>query len=380
MMNKMVDTVKLLITINEPMILSKAAFEPLSVKQLVDTRGVNRTYLNPSPTYAKMGKYMPRLTLYRRPSKTFGVVYQLTVEFSAPKMLFGQNFDELTESDFESLLTALQEALFELTGYRFFKWQLRQADIGSWHPSKNIVFLDYTSCQTILNTISKLDVSKTYDLQRTNFRDGHVVHIHCNSLDIAFYDKLADLRRAKLSEKRAFEKDNGIQLNLLEPLQEIKPIEVLRYEIRFVGKSSVKRAFPDIENRTFEALFKQHLNQEVLLEHWQRVTSTIDMLSLDERRPYELFQNYLIDNPDAAPQGALAAIAAMLISGQEGVRSLRNLLDARYGKDSWYRIKKLLKAPQHNRYTHFLHVDEALKQFSPTRLSEYINLIENNVK
>lgn len=104
----MVDTVKLLITISDPTILSRGAFVPLTVSQLVNSRGSSsRTYLNPSPTYAKMGKYMPRLTLYRRPARTFGVVYQLTVEFSAPKMLFKQNFDELVETDFEQLLTVL---------------------------------------------------------------------------------------------------------------------------------------------------------------------------------------------------------------------------------------------------------------------------------
>ncbi|HUD07301.1 MAG TPA: hypothetical protein VMR34_05430 [Candidatus Saccharimonadales bacterium] len=372
----MVDTVKLLLPINEPMILSKGAFEPLTVGQLVGTWGTSRTYLNPSPTYAKIGKYMPRLTLYRRPTKTMGIVYQLSVEFSAPKMLFMQNFDELTEADFEPLLKALREALHELTGHQFFPHQLANAVVASWHPSKNIVFLDYTSCQTILNTIAKLDISRIYDLQRTNFRDGHVVHIHCNSLDIAFYDKMADLRRGKVSEKRAFENDNAIQLNLLEPLQHISPIEVLRYEVRFVGRKAIKRAYPDIENQTFKALFKKQLSQDILLKHWNKITSSIDMLSLDERRPYELFQNYLIDNPDATPQASLAATAALLINGQEGIRNFRNLLEARYNPDAWYRIKKTLKTPQQHRYTHFQHVDEALKQFTPTRMSDYLKYIE----
>lgn len=376
----MVDTVKLLIAISDPMILSKGAFAPLSVKQLAETRGIARTYLNPSPTYAKMGKYMPRLTLHRRPNKTFGVSYQLVVEFSAPKMLFKQNFDELTEADFEPLLAALQETLFELTGYRFFKSVLAQAEIGSWHPSKNIVFLDYTSCQTILNTLGKLDISRTYDLQRTNFRDGHVIHVHCNSLDIAFYDKLADLRRAKLSDKRAFERDNGIQMSLLDPLRDISPIEVLRYEVRLVGKDAVKRAFPNVEKRTFEALYKKQLCQDLLLEHWNKLTASVSLLSLDERRPYELFQNYLLENPDATPQSALAATAALLINGQEGVRNLRNLLKARYNKDAWYRIKKLLNAPQAHRYSHFQHVDETLKRFTTTKMSAYLKRIENSGK
>lgn len=376
----MVDTVKLLIPIIDPMILVRGAFTPLTIDQLVNTRGTARTYLNPSPIYAKMDKYMPRLTLHRRPAKTRGIVYQLVVEFSAPKMLFKQNFDELVEADFEKLLSALQEALLELTGHRFFKHQLAQADIGSWHPSKNIVFLDYTSCQTILNTIGKLDISRVYDFQRTNFRDGHVVHVHCNSLDIAFYDKLADLRKAKLSEKRAIENNSAIQLNLLEPFKEIAPIEVFRYEVRVVGRAAIKRAFPQINVWTFETLFKKQLNRDLLLKHWHKLTAAVDMLSLDVHKPYELLQNYLIENPDATPQAAMAAVTGLLINGQEGVINLRNLLEAHYGKQAWYRLKPLLKSPQAHRFTHFQHVDEALERFEPTHMSEFIKLIENNSK
>jgi len=245
--------------------------------------------------------------MYKRVRK-FGVVtYELAVEFSAPKMLFGNNFDELTESDFDALLTALQASLHELLGYRFFKLQLTNADISAWHPSKNIVFLDYTSCQTILNTMGKLDVSKTYDFQKTDFRDGHVVHIHANSLDIAFYDKMADLLKAKKSNKRAFEKDSSVQLNLLEGLAEYRPMEVFRYEVRFVGRASIKRAYPDLEQWTFESLYKKELCQKVLLKHWKKLTANVDMLALDVKQPYELLQNYLEANDDVTLQKAKTA-------------------------------------------------------------------------
>jgi hypothetical protein len=326
-----------------------------------------------------MGKYMPRLTMYKRVQK-FGVVYQLAVEFSAPKMLFGNNFDELTENDFEALLIALQSSLYELLGRRFFKTQLAHADIAAWHPSKNIVFLDYTSCQTILNTMGKLDVSKMYDLQKTDFRDGHVVHIHTNSLDIAFYDKMADLRKAKKSGKRAFEKDSNLQLNLLEGLSEYRPMEVFRYEVRFVGRASIKRAYPELDKWTFENLYTQKHCQSVLLKHWNKITSSVDMLALDVKEPYELLQNYLEANDNVTPQAALAAVAGLIITSQVGAVGLRNILEAVYGKQAWYRIKPLLKPPDAYRFTSFLHIDEALQRFAPTRMSDFLSNIENTSK
>lgn len=377
----MVDTVKLSITILDPLVLRRGAFAPLNVEQLINAiGGSSRTYLNPSSTYAKMGKYMPRLTLHRRPRKGIGIQYVLDVEFSAPKMLFGNNFDELTESDFDALLTAIQGSLHELLGFKFFKWQLAQADVSAWHPSKNIVFLDYTSCQTILNTIGKLDVSKTYDFQKTDFRDGHVVHVHANSLDIAFYDKMADLRKTKKSDKRAFENNGLKQLNLLDGLSEYRPMDVFRYEVRFVGRASIKRAYPDLQQWTFETLFKKKLCQDVLLKHWNKLTANVDMLALDVKEPYQLLQNYIEENQDATPQAAMAAVTGLLITSQAGALSLRNTLEARYGKQAWYRIKPLLKSPQAYRFQSFVHIDEVLERFTPTRMSDFLKNIENTVK
>jgi hypothetical protein len=327
-----------------------------------------------------MGKYMPRLTMFKRVRQFGAVTYELAVEFSAPKMLFGNNFDELEEKDFEAILTAIQATLYELLGHRFFKEVIAHADIAAWHPSKNIVFLDYTSCQTILNTMGKLDVSKTYDLQKTDFRDGHVVHIHANSLDIAFYDKMADLLKAKKSGKRAFENDSTVQLNLLESLSEYRPMEVFRYEVRFVGRAAIKRAYPELEQWTFENLYKKKLCQDILLKHWNKLTSSVDMLALDVKEPYELLQNYIEANQDATPQAALAAVAGLVITSQVGAVGLRNVLEARYGKQAWYRIKPLLKPPDAYRFTSFVHIDEALQIFTPTRMSDFLSNIENTGK
>jgi hypothetical protein len=373
-MSIMVDTVKLLIPVPNPLVFDGSRFAPSTLSELVKSTNYGKTALNPSPTYAKLGKYMPRLTMFKRPSKT-GPVFQLAVEFSAPKILFDNNFDELTEDDLEPLLAVLQGKLYELLNYRFFKQQLLDADVGAWHPSKNIVFLDYTACQTVLNAIGKLDISRIYDLQKTNFRDGHVVHIHCNSLDIAFYDKMADLRKSKLSQKRAFEKDGLAQLNLLESLEEYRPLEIFRYEVRFVGKQSIQRAFPDLEKRTLGTLFKRELCQGILIKHWQKITDSVDLLALDVKQPYELLQNYLEENQDATPQAALAAIAGMLVVGQVGATGLRNTIEARYGPHAWYRLKPLLKSPQAYRFTYFQRIDEVLEQFTPTKIKNFLTNI-----
>lgn len=366
----MIDTIKLLIRMINPLVLEGSLFQP-TLNELVNSSKYGKAVLNPSPMYAKQGIYMPRLTVYKRPSGS-GPDYQLAVEFSAPKVIYNNNVDELEEKDFETLLEALQSKLYELTRHRFFRQELAHADVGAWHPSKNIVFLDYTACQTVLNTISKLDISRVYDLQKTDFRDGHVVHIHSNSLDVAFYDKKADQRKTKLSEKRAFEKDTLVQASLFDELEKVKPLEILRYEVRLNGRAAIKRAYPELEKWTLEALFKKSLCQNVLLKHWYKITESADLLSLDVNKPYELLRNYLEDNPKNGPQASMAGVLGLLVCSQVGTSSLRNVLESRFGPHVWGRIKPLLKSPQPHGFTYFQHVEETLVLFAPVRLSEFV--------
>jgi len=373
----MIDTIKLLIPIDDPLILQRGAFQPMSIEQIASSRGVAMTFLNPSKVYAKQGIYMPRLTLHRRP-KLNRLVWQLAVEFSGPKMVFGNNFDELVDDDFDDLLRSLQSKLQEILGHRFLRHQLASADVSAWHPSKNIIFTDYTSTQTILHTISKLDISKVYDLQSTDFRDGHAVHIHTNSLDISFYDKMADLRKARISDKRTLSKDNLVQLNLLEQLEDIRPFEVFRYEARFNGRKSIKRAFPELQEWTLEEMYKKDLCQQVLTMHWKKVTKSVDLLALDVGKPFELLQNYIEEN-DETPQATLSAVGAMIIISQVGTARLRNTIESRFGKQAWYRIKPLLRSPEKHRYRSFQRIDEALSDFMPTKIQQHLKEIENNV-
>lgn len=376
----MVDTVKLLLNIPNPLALDGSRFEPMSLRQLANARPGARTYLNPSKKYAAMGKYMPNLTMFKR-VRDEKVVYQLAIEFSAPKIVYGNNFDELKESDFPTILEHLITSLYELLNYRFFTSQLANADITEWHPSKNVVFLDYTACQTVLNGLSKLDISRRFDVQKTDFREGHVLHIHTNSMDIAFYDKLADMRRAKISPKRAVEKDwLPKQLSLLDTLEEYKPIEIFHYEVRLNGRAAVKRAYPELSEWTFAAMFTTPNCKRILIDHWKRITKSVDMLALDAEKPLELLQNYLADNPTATPQAALAAVAGLLVIKQTSVIELRTTLEAHFKTTTWSRVKKLLKAPTPHRFTYFVHVDEALQRFEPTEMKKFENHIDNTVK
>ena len=111
---------------------------------------------NPTKSDLRAGRYQPRLTLNKRmASNTFAVT--LRIEFSAPKLVLGNNFDELTSDDFGRVLDVLHRRLDEM-GIRLSTDVLCSAPVSAIHYSKNIALTDYTTCSMVLSELARIDL------------------------------------------------------------------------------------------------------------------------------------------------------------------------------------------------------------------------------
>jgi len=359
----MIDTVKISLSIHPSIFTDNKNFDGFSTKFLQQNSSFTKTAINNT----KNGEYLPRLTLYKRQTNS-GTIYQLLAEFSAPKLFFGNNFDELTDTDFEPLLVILQRKLRTVTGYSFTIESLRIAPVSVCHYSKNFMFTDYTSCLTILDALSKQDISRVYDMQWTKYRQGHALQLHTNSLDISFYDKVAELQQANISPKRSIEPHAFKQKELLEKLLTHRPLDIFRYEVRLANRTKIKRLLPGLGTWDFQTLFSSTISQEILTGYWDHFSENTDLLSLDPSKPMELLQNYLTENPSASIQDALKATASMLIVNQAGHRQLQQLVNKTSGPHTWYRLKPSLRQSNGHRYKSFQTISRELSCFVPTRL------------
>lgn len=361
----MIDTVKLLLHKGQYQLIRRGELHFSSTE-----RGVKRYIRNPSSIELKAGVYLPKLTFIQRPSP-LGIQETLAVEFSAPKLVYGNNFNELTDDDFTIVITNLEAAL-KTMGVNVSSESLIDAKVVAWHPSKNILFNEYFATQTVINTLRKADVSRTYTDMKTDFSDGEAMHYHCNSKDIVVYDKLADLLHSKVSDKRAKESHSQIQHSLLDVLTAVERLSILRFELRFNGAAAVRRAVKPVLGTispTFEQVFSSQLSRAVLIQHWHQLTTDVNYLGLDTGKPLDVLQNYLTEHDDMTPMSALAAVAALLVANQDGVRALRQTLDTRFGKHFWSRIKGLMQSPQPHQLKHFTHVEQVLGEFESVNIS-----------
>ena len=369
----MIDTIKLAIPINDSQDLSKVAFETPLNAVIIGSTSYFRTFRNPIPAERRLGIYRPGLTFIRRPTGIDKSINMLLVEMSLPKLIFGNNFEEIAENDFETIISLLTRNLKEM-GALITPEQIRKASVVKVDLCKNIILPEYVSVPSITNQIRKADISMIYDPDYTKFRNGgHIFHVHCNTSDIAFYDKIADLRQGKISEKRGFEQDYYVQTKLLKVLQQNKR-DILRVEVRLNSKKKIKTELKtigiDCEDLIFENIFRADLARSILSNHWNKIFKTIPKALLDSDSPEQLFYRIIKDNK-ITPQKALAKLGFILLEGQcEDSRQLRNVIENRFSRSTWAGLRKAREPPNKTQLKTLLYIGRVISEAKTLRSSE----------
>ncbi len=327
-----------------------------------------------NPDFNKEG-YKPRITLYNR----FGTE-QIRIEFSAPKILFGNNFDELDESDFDNLVAKLYNNLWEMK-IRAYPDDLKKANVSKIDYSKNFVLGNGVKTWQILNELSKVDLTRSSDIEEVKYRNkGHCLHLkHTNSLDFAVYDKWADLVKAKISDKRSIEKDNKLQLNLLDLIEDTNKLEIIRIEARLVDRQKIKdilKLFSFNDDLTFQGLFKKHIARAVLGKYWHEIADGLDIANIRDYEEIDLIS--LILESDKMTANQALRIASVINIYQKGqVLQLKNLLSSHGYDRSFSELAKLIRTldlPKNCKYKAILGIGQSIEEMNKTSLKNHPKL------
>ncbi len=336
-------------------------------------RSMMKAIYNPSKTEKHKG-YKPRLTLIKKPFTERARAIILRIEFSAPKLLYGNNFLELRGyDDFIPVLTALHTALASM-GIEVSIETLKTASVSAIHYSKNILLERETPCFILIRELEKLDLSAKLDLTQTDFRNsGQMVKYHASTYEIALYDKVKDLQQAcTYGDKRSAEIDNAYQADLLNTL---KLPEVLRFEIRLKSKK-LKPLMQKISHAgplTFQNLFNASLSRAILLHFWNQITDGLYLLNLNSDDPAALIARIKAAYPKKRQTSVLQLIGFAHTAEKLGIRGAK--LHLGLNNQNFYRLKKDLKALDGTHTTPRFSVLKAVKE----QITEFIPLIADDL-
>jgi hypothetical protein len=371
----MIDTVKISVPYQEkPKWFDKAQ----KATNYNANSGVFTATVYPSKSYKRERVYLPKLQYVERPATALRErSFALNIELSLPKLYYGNNFNELTDELFSAVVNKLSQLLHKVYDISISPSEIEQAPLSRVDYSKNIIFTDRTPVSTIIDTIEKADVSKTYDLQRTNFKNGgQIYHIHTNTIDVVMYDKVADLRQAKVSDKRAWEDENYSQLDLLDEFDKHKNVTIPRWEIRLNGKRTILkelRAIGASDDLSFSYLFSTDISRKVLLLHWQNIFDRIEITETVANTATQILVSYKQAEPSMKFAQASALTLMQLIRKEtRGERAVRNIIEGLFGTPQYDRLKKMTRdPPSQTRLKDLLYITETLTSMNPVSIADF---------
>jgi len=369
----MIDTIVLILKNNEFEITAPELFNPNALlifnkkyKGLISKQ-------NPTTKELKHKIYKPHLTL----RQSYEIALNeptLKIELSLPKLLFGNNFQELRYKDFKSIATKLISTLEDM-GVKTSIYAIENAHVSSIHYSKNILFTDGTIPYHYINKIRQANTKLSLDVNQTDYRnEGHSFKWHCNSYEVIFYDKLKDLEKAKRSDKRAIEKDNGIQLNIFKKHKsgKLSKLEVLRMEVRLNKREKIKQLFRKLNielDLTFKKLFKPAISKKVLLHYLDEIENKRPtLLDYKSSNDKDFLSALIAYNPLMSSKHIIQIFGLKKALEHVTQRELQGML-AEHGMRSWQRLIKeanLVRLPR--LLTTFSVIRENIKEYKPTKI------------
>lgn len=333
--------------------------------------GLFRISLYPSNASKKEGIYQPRLMYIERPVSGYRLSCELVIEVSLPKLYYGNNFNELTDDLFSAVAIKLSETLNTAYDIWIEPSVIERAEVRRIDYSKNIIFDDFTPISSIVSVMKSADISKIYDFQNTDYKNGgHIYHIHLNTMDIVLYDKIADLKQAMVSEKRSYEKGNYTQLHIARQLEERRNITVARFEIRLNNKSRIKQELNNAginADLKFATLFSTNTSSKILLRHWQNILDRIPEVATVADTAEQLLISLKQANPTMKfSEASSLTVISLLRRDAKDERSVRNIIEGLFGRIQYYRLKKRSYRPaSQTQLKTLLHIKNVIMTMEP---------------
>jgi hypothetical protein len=299
--------------------------------------------------------YKPNLTVYERFDWQNRPTYDLHIEFSVPKSIFGNSVQELGEEHFGLVIRTLRQNLLTM-GIETSEEALRKGVVAKIHFAKNMQFFYPLTAYDVITALYKADMGRGKDINIREFRNGgFALYFYATSYNIIFYDKLKDIATPT---NKAIDKD-WIKSEKLFVKNNAFDYQIMRFEIRLAKQTKVNSFLSevidrDIESITFEEVFKKEICQKALLKTWGEIADApINQLAFKmENSPEEIFDEMAKTfNPKNAEKKikmhsltkTLASFGMYSLIKAKSARWIRDRVERNWTPKTWSRLSKDIK-------------------------------------
>jgi hypothetical protein len=307
-----------------------------------------------------------------------GEMIILKIEFSAPKMMFGNNLDEIEEKDYSEMIYKIQNSVKEM-GVWLTIPQIESGKVIGFHPSKNIVLTNKYTSSFAIRELAKINLSEKMDIEKVNFRNGgESLQLYANRHSAVFYDKINDLSKP---DKRAIDEDQYImQKDLFEFIKTKKiGLEVLRFEIRLSHSDKMKETLAEVgfnQEPVLKNIFKKSLCQKIVKLYWEQLFFDDLFLFSTYNNPQKVLEMILIKYPKTRIRTAVMLVGLnLLCKDDDGFKGFRKIVGSYKKESNWLSLRRYLEKLSDSFFTRAIHgfvddIQREIKEFEAFKLDK----------
>lgn len=195
---------------------------------------VETAVLNPATSVKQklLQGYQPRLTVRKQMNSKGGFRWYMYIEFSVQKLLFGNNYQEVSDSDFSMVCSKL-EAFLKGKGVNLPAKEVAGSICKTVHYAKNCIV---SNTHDAILGLHKADFRANFGFRQNKRLDeyyggGMGLNVYIQKRSLSFYDKNAELKQSIKS---------GDQPSLTtQDLQKMNRKQILRMEFRLEDKLQI---------------------------------------------------------------------------------------------------------------------------------------------
>jgi hypothetical protein len=284
-------------------------------------------YVRDEPEYTTP-VYLPRLTGYRQRNPVAGWESKIKIEFSVPKLVFGNNLDEVDDMYLEYVADTLSDRL-GMMGLAVSGRHLKEASVLSVHYSKNLFLPEGYTARYVIGKLRKICADRRMMQMNTSYTgDGDMMSLYNRSHSFEFYDKIAEM-----------DKDRSVILP-----QDLSGAEnILRIEVRLYKKRKMNAVFRGLgygDNPSFRDVLSSEKSKRVLLHYWGNIIMRDETVLFSAPvLPRDILASVLASYQDIKPKQAIYNVGLLILCrDEEGMGHLRATLLPICSSRSWYRI------------------------------------------
>ena len=198
----------------------------------------------------------------------YNACYCLFVKFSVPKLIYGNNLLEVTDTQFQTVCKTLQTKL-KTMGIKVDINAIYTAKVEQVHYGKNII-CSGVPVELVLERLAAGKPKKEHlDVQKVSFRNGRQLTFHNKTREICFYDKYKEI----LSYSKKLKELHKLIWLFKRP--DLK--NILRIEVRLNKKSSFDRNFKTTK-LTFKDVYSENRAKNIITKYWDAIYESVKFI------------------------------------------------------------------------------------------------------